>query len=91
MKAPPLSICVQGKPFMISLGEHKLFLRAIMGLYALCAVLGSEVLPGVNEFLELVPLPTLDAQVTVLACMVLDTAAVFAIEWVVRKVWHGRI
>jgi hypothetical protein len=76
---------------MTALKDHKYMSRALIGLYALGALLVSEVIPDINSFLELVPLPSDSVRSMVLLYLVADTAAVATVEWLIRKGWNGRV
>ena len=61
-----------------------------MCCYIQVAVCVLDAVPGLNESLELVPLPTWEFQCDFLSLMVVDVISVFAFERVVRWIFSPR-
>ncbi|GLE11792.1 hypothetical protein PINS_up024481 [Pythium insidiosum] len=73
-----------GHPFMASFWEHKLLSRSALLAYVVLALAVTDIVPAMNELLELVPMPTIELQRTVALLMIADTAAVLALEALIQ-------
>jgi hypothetical protein len=69
---------------MISLTEHKVLFRTVIGLYALCFLLASEIMPELGDMFDLVPMPSDDVRNALLVYMAVDVACVVALERSIR-------
>ncbi|GLE00332.1 hypothetical protein PINS_up009060 [Pythium insidiosum] len=74
----------KGHPFMASFWEHKLLSRSALLAYVVLALAVTDIVPAMNELLELVPMPTIELQRTVALLMIADTAAVLALEALIQ-------
>ncbi|GBG26936.1 Manganese-transporting ATPase 13A1 [Hondaea fermentalgiana] len=76
-----------GHPFMQSLWDNKVFHRILLATWSLSVLLTAEVIPGLGETFELVPLPdTNDYRAKLLAILLADTACSWAWEFMARSV-----
>ncbi|KAJ0409499.1 hypothetical protein P43SY_002389 [Pythium insidiosum] len=74
----------KGQPFMVSFWDHKLLSRSAVLGYVVLAIAIADVVPALNEMLELVPMPTVELQRTVALLMIGDTVAVLVLEFLIE-------
>ncbi len=78
----------KGRPYMQSLMEHQPLLWVLVGanltLYACCLEMSS----GLNEYLQLTPMPNSDFKVHVLCLMVSDLVAALVVEKVAALLFY---
>jgi manganese-transporting P-type ATPase len=70
----------RGHPFMQSLTENSALGYFTAGLYLVLALLASGILQPLNNFLQLVPCPSMDFRLRFMGLLVIDTASVVLIE-----------
>ena len=69
----------RGRPFMPSLKENNKLYKALMAGLLYVVVLTTEMIPELNEYLELVPWPTAEYRNTVLMLVLGDVALTYAL------------
>jgi cation-transporting ATPase 13A1 len=76
----------QGRPFREALSENKAMFYGIVGVSALAFACSLELIPEINQGMKLVPFSD-EFKVTMTATMVLDYAACWVIEVVLKKLF----
>jgi magnesium-transporting ATPase (P-type) len=80
----------RGRPFMGSLGENGMLKKVMLITYSLLAVLAFEVMPELNQGLELAPLPTPEYQTSLVVLLLFDVLASYAIGRGLTK-WFAKM
>lgn len=69
-----------GRPFMLSVSENTTLKRMIMFMFAMATAITFDVSPELREYLELVPFPTEEFQMTIIKCLSADLTVCWTIE-----------
>mmetsp|Transcript_20447 Transcript_20447/g.24845 ORF Transcript_20447/g.24845 Transcript_20447/m.24845 type:complete len:276 (+) Transcript_20447:741-1568(+) len=85
MQVNVFSTNYRGYPFMQSLWENKSMHRLLAFTWGLSVLLALDIIPGLGELFELVPLPNEKYRYTLVAILLCDTASVWLLEWFVRR------
>ncbi|OQS03621.1 P-type ATPase (P-ATPase) Superfamily [Thraustotheca clavata] len=70
----------RGQPFMESFHEHKLFSRCAYLSYIVLTLATFDIIPSLNSFLQLVPMPSFTIQLNVSALILLNTLTILSLE-----------
>ena len=65
---------------MVSLGNNTNLYRGLMVSYAVAFAGALELVPDINEMLQLVPLPSADLQMVLVSVLVVDTVLCWALK-----------
>lgn len=65
---------------MLSVSENTTLKRMIMFMFAMATAITFDVSPELREYLELVPFPTEEFQMTIIKCLSADLAVCWTIE-----------
>ncbi len=80
MQTTTFAVNYHGEPFMVSLGNNTNLYRGLMVSYAVAFAGALELVPDINEMLQLVPLPSADLQMVLVSVLVVDTVLCWALK-----------
>ncbi|KAF2070934.1 hypothetical protein CYY_007740 [Polysphondylium violaceum] len=80
MQVATFAVNYKGHPFMQSLFENKPLLYSLSFVWGLGLVLASEMIPDLNQFLELVPFPDSQFRFYMMMAIITDLVGAFIIE-----------
>ncbi|EGC38715.1 hypothetical protein DICPUDRAFT_53138 [Dictyostelium purpureum] len=80
MQVATFAVNYKGHPFMQSLSENKPLLYALSAVWGLGLVLSTEMIPSLNEYLELVPFPDSTFRFYMVSSIIVDLIGAYLIE-----------
>ena len=80
MQVNTFAVNSRGYPFMQDFWRNKKLLYCTIAAYVLIVITTAEILPFVNDFIELVPLPSESFRLQLMAIFAIDIVGVFALE-----------
>ena len=83
MQTTTFAVNYHGEPFMLALADNKHLHRGLMISYAAAFAGAMELLPDLNDLLQLVPLPTPELQQWLVFILVADTALCWGLKLLV--------
>lgn len=75
---------------MESLTENRALYKCLLYTMGLMLILASEMLPPLNEFLELHPLPSEEFKLLLLALLLFDVASTYFYAKLLRKIFANK-
>ena len=87
MTVATFAINYRGRPFMESLRENKNLFRSLIAVGALVFCCVMNIIPELNESLELVPMPTDEFRSTISSMLILDFIGAWIYENILRMIF----
>lgn len=89
MQTSTFAVNYTGRPFLPDLREYKSMFYMVAGSYTFAFVAAADIMPDINEMLDLVQLAP-DLQTWTITLMAANTAAVYALQYAI-KMWAAPI
>ena len=82
---------LKGHPFMSGLTENAPLLYSLVGTFLLTFIFGSETVPGLNKYFQLVPFPDEEFRSYILAILAADVVLTFCWDRLMQLIFAPRI